>query len=234
MRLVWVVIPLVLFGIIGVQESFADEAKVKMLDKEYVIDYRISNAVVNDVYFGGEYDDELIITIDPIAKGSISISYPYQMSGFGYVENCYADDNLFVIVDDHEIIDYKTHYGNSAQIFEVAFEKDTSEISILRGGKLMTAPQLFLKCLQQHIDTMTPSQQSGLGISPSEIICKTGLELVLKNNDSSPACVIPESAEKLIQREWAQSSKPISNCEGVDISSISDVNICGFFSWTQR
>ena len=37
------------------------------------------------------------------------------------------------------------------------------------------------------------------------VVCKTGLKLVFKATDNSPACVKPKTAEKLIERGWASS-----------------------------
>ncbi len=48
----------------------------------------------------------------------------------------------------------------------------------------------------------SPKQQMKTGILPSEVQCKEGLELIFKNDDS-PACVKPTTAERLIQRGWA-------------------------------
>lgn len=49
----------------------------------------------------------------------------------------------------------------------------------------------------------TPKQQTNVGILPSEVQCKEGLELIFKSTDGSPACVKPKTAEKLIERGWA-------------------------------
>ena len=51
----------------------------------------------------------------------------------------------------------------------------------------------------------TPKQQTNVGILPSEVQCKEGLELIFKSTDGSPACVKPKTAEKLIERGWASS-----------------------------
>ena len=55
---------------------------------------------------------------------------------------------------------------------------------------------------------MAPLKQIENGVVPNEIICKEGMQLVLKNTDGDPACVKPASVNKLIERNWA---KPFSN-----------------------
>jgi len=51
-------------------------------------------------------------------------------------------------------------------------------------------------------DMISPRMQVKQGVVPSDVICNDGLELVFKNSDNSPACVKPQTAEKLIQRGW--------------------------------
>ena len=41
------------------------------------------------------------------------------------------------------------------------------------------------------------------GISPDFLTCTDGFELIFKLRDNSPACVKPQTAEKLIERGWA-------------------------------
>jgi tetratricopeptide (TPR) repeat protein len=50
---------------------------------------------------------------------------------------------------------------------------------------------------------LPPKFQAHLVNNPQEIICKEGLELVFKIDDS-PACVSPSSKIKLIERGWAK------------------------------
>ncbi|MDH3341163.1 MAG: BPTI/Kunitz domain-containing protein [Nitrosopumilus sp.] len=47
-----------------------------------------------------------------------------------------------------------------------------------------------------------PSKQLKFGINYYDILCKQGLELVIKSSDSSPACVHPETKAKLFERGW--------------------------------
>ncbi|NNM02356.1 MAG: hypothetical protein HKP26_02145 [Nitrosopumilus sp.] len=49
---------------------------------------------------------------------------------------------------------------------------------------------------------LAPLKQIANGIHPEKITCKDGTSLVFKKTDNSPACVKPESIEKLIERRW--------------------------------
>lgn len=50
----------------------------------------------------------------------------------------------------------------------------------------------------------TPLQQIKKGISPQDVKCKDGLELIFKATDGSPACVTIFTKDRLEQRGWAE------------------------------
>jgi hypothetical protein len=54
----------------------------------------------------------------------------------------------------------------------------------------------------KSIHLVSPLKQFRSEIQSYEIICKEGLELVIKSSDGSPACVKPETKTKLIERGW--------------------------------
>ncbi len=54
---------------------------------------------------------------------------------------------------------------------------------------------------------LPPLKQINLGIDPSDVKCKEGLQLIMKNNGSS-ACVTFETAIKLEERGWGVMSLP--------------------------
>jgi len=58
--------------------------------------------------------------------------------------------------------------------------------------------------LSESKDDKIPSPRTQLkqGIAPEEIVCKDGLELIFKPNNS-PACVKPKTTVKLVERGWA-------------------------------
>lgn len=51
----------------------------------------------------------------------------------------------------------------------------------------------------------SPKKQIKIGIDPKNVTCNDGLELIFKSTDGSPACVKPRTAQKLIERGWADS-----------------------------
>ena len=50
---------------------------------------------------------------------------------------------------------------------------------------------------------MHPFEQLKSGVSAKDIACNQGLQLILKAEDGSPACVKPDTANILIERGWA-------------------------------
>lgn len=53
------------------------------------------------------------------------------------------------------------------------------------------------------ITTLSPLKQIHNGITPSDVMCNNGLELVLKQTTGQSVCIKPQSVSKLIQRGWA-------------------------------
>ena len=62
-----------------------------------------------------------------------------------------------------------------------------------------------------HPSLSTPLKQFKSGILASDVQCAQGLELVLKAEDGSPACVKFSTAESLIKHGWASSESGISS-----------------------
>jgi glucose/arabinose dehydrogenase len=50
--------------------------------------------------------------------------------------------------------------------------------------------------------SISPLKQVNEGVLPKDVVCKIGLELILKSNTGNPACVTPETASKLVSMGW--------------------------------
>jgi hypothetical protein len=70
-------------------------------------------------------------------------------------------------------------------------------------------PHYYKKYLPQYLKTRgvtefpSPLSQQMDRVSPEEVVCNEGLELILKNNRQA-ACVKPETKTKLIERGWVE------------------------------
>lgn len=71
------------------------------------------------------------------------------------------------------------------------------------------------------LKTLPPLEQSEHGVMAKNITCSKGLQLIFKAKDSSPACVKPDTVQKLIERGWAANSQITYPCPTTDPSKIS-------------
>ncbi len=56
---------------------------------------------------------------------------------------------------------------------------------------------------ENTVSTITsPLQQLKSGIEAKDVVCKVGLQLIIKKHDNSPACVTPYTANILVDRGW--------------------------------
>jgi len=69
-----------------------------------------------------------------------------------------------------------------------------------------------------HVDS--PLQQAKMNIPINQIVCPDNLQLVMKKNDGSPACVRSTTVSVLIQRGWGVHVLPNYTTEGVKNSNM--------------
>lgn len=82
--------------------------------------------------------------------------------------------------------------------------------------------------LPENISIIPPLQQMRIYDDVRFIRCNPDLQLIFKSENGSPACVKPETAQKLIERGWA---KEITGSTTQQASIIQDMstNVCGQF-----
>lgn len=76
-------------------------------------------------------------------------------------------------------------------------------------------------------DIKPPIMQFKSGILPNHVTCRIGFQLVIKAEDSSPACASPGTAKKLIERRWGK--MPGSTMQQASGMQNRLVNVCGQF-----
>ena len=54
-------------------------------------------------------------------------------------------------------------------------------------------------------NTLSPLKQFKSEFAARDVKCKEGLQLIVKNENGKPACVKPQTAQKLIERGWGMS-----------------------------
>lgn len=89
----------------------------------------------------------------------------------------------------------------------------------LKGSQMTIGFTAREQGISKHLDRLSypvpweresPLKQFEAGIPIDKIQCKEGLELILRTSDGSPACVKPETKQKLIERDWAAEDNKIS------------------------
>ncbi len=274
MRLVWVVIPLVLFGIIGIPESFATEEWEIIETGISLVEYEFPL----QAGYGGNIDSEdslptsghVSFTISKLPKlgetAELEFTFTNSVGGMIYANGLqYLPLNMFdsesfmtiTISDNFEIVDdprAETYVDKSGVdhtyirelITPLALDesftitttvKAVSEgyVSIKgysfgeheRGFKIQVTGnetllyEDYIKKYPQEIEqtnntdepeptppptvviNVSPKKQVNNGMLPENVICNGELKLIFKSSDNSPACVKPQTAEKLIERGWA-------------------------------
>jgi hypothetical protein len=108
--------------------------------------------------------------------------------------------------------------SNSSSIFKFAGPKEASLLGGIEVFEIGDRVRLYLNKVEGvyvassysyklvQPSSLSPLKQYQIGISQYEVKCKDNLQLVIKYN-GSPACVKPETKQKLIERGWASYEK---------------------------
>jgi hypothetical protein len=62
----------------------------------------------------------------------------------------------------------------------------------------------------------SPLEQLRFGIDPHSVVCKQDLQLMIKSEDGSPACVKPDTTSKLTERGWGWGMENTTH-SGIDL-----------------
>lgn len=99
---------------------------------------------------------------------------------------------------------------NAIVTFSYKIVNQTTSNSTL-GSQMMNVSKSFSFTITNQSATMpsaisSPLAQFKSGIPAQEVKCQQGLQLIIKAEDGSPACVTSDTATKLMARGWAKSS----------------------------
>lgn len=86
------------------------------------------------------------------------------------------------------------------------FEAHGYGLAILEYNGWPTTPYDYLK---ENLPVLSPLAQLNSGVSPFDIQCKNGLELMVKPSEESVGCVNQNSVMKLVQRNWMHVFDPV-------------------------
>jgi len=190
-RLVWVVIPLVIFGIIGMQESFAEESEISVtVQGGELLDF-ISKKEVGtmNIKIVMEKDGQVILdipkTVWHIADSSCNSESPMILVDgreSTFIENITVHDRIIQI----DVSEGDSHI----EIISGAFQSGYANVETY--GKF---------CAElENGNYLSPKKQLQLGFGANQVICKDDMILVNKYFPRPPVCVTYHTALSLIER----------------------------------
>jgi len=158
--------------------------------------FKISGAIAEDNYLRGH---PVILTVH---KPDLSVEVlKIVITRVGYFETLLRFDKDSQVGFYSISASYIEHVDKDMDIiFEVIKEETSTNSPVITSSTPEPSPPSI-------IETLSPKKQLAKGISPSDVSCKAGLELIFKYTDGSPACVKAETINKLISRGWAINSE---------------------------
>lgn len=176
---------------------------------KYFIPYKISGATIQKMELDCK-SANFLIHLQEAKEGALTINIPRKMfdAKIGPEGNFVQDDDFFVLVDGTEPEHKQVASDTESRTLHIPFAKNNKLIEII-GPNLLVVSHMAL-CGQgdsegsSYYTLLAPFRQVRSGISMDAIQCEDGSVLITKSSDGSPACVMPETKQKLIERGWAQ------------------------------
>ncbi len=133
---------------------------------------------------------------------ALSLATKAYLDNYEFLEGPISehDDELMVEIEVMMREELRNMIKNGASSDDINAQID----AILE--KLEEAEALVLGSMEpeeeHEYDGIAPLKQVEAGVEPEDVACVTGMDLLIKNSNGSPACVKPETAERLIQLGW--------------------------------
>jgi len=143
----------------------------------------------------------LIVKVDAVSDGQITIEIPRKMV-YSLYQDCESQD-LILLINDDELTTANIVNTPKSRIITLDFPQGQNSIEFI--GTYMLDVRIHDYCgviYGYSSKYLPPLKQIKNNISSKDVLCNEGLEQIFKI-DSSPACVKPVTAEKLIARGWA-------------------------------
>jgi len=180
----YLVIFLILIGTVGF--SFALESKEITLDDPFMIKIHQTLSVDNlALTFSKIEDSRCPSDVTCVWEGRASITFDIYDQKQHQTIMLTTGENTTSYVDSYKInlIDILPYPASSKNISE----EYVATISVSKNKNEIVLP---------------PLKQSKSGVKSDLVFCRPGLVLIIKNTDSSPACVKLETKARLFERGW--------------------------------
>lgn len=231
MKTIWTIFPLILLAIIGFENSFADALTI---NEECVNANNSKNIACDGKFnpqsmkIFSTVDSSVGIFEDPETKLTIvDLGSFYGIGGNGTIPDTikvYRDNILWKTTTKETGIAPSTSHSEW-QIPQTFFFNELPGkyklVSITNNTETLVF-EFIVKQITESKNTLNPTEtdihdertteysqlppikQLSSGILPKDIVCKEHLNLVFKTNNGAPACVMPTTVEKLIERGWGK------------------------------
>ena len=170
---------------------------------KYEIPYNILNGTITNIKIDCKSVD-LTIDVESTNKGELQIHLYRNLIDSKLGNN--SDDKFFVLANSTELPFTETS-DIISRTLTIPFYEDTSQIKITGVNYPETSGINACRGIHNppYSYLLPPLQQIRQGTELIDIECKQNLHLVIKSEDSSPACLTTETKSKLIERGWAKS-----------------------------
>jgi len=180
-------------------------------NKIFVFEYKITNGTLKSI--SGK-DGVLTTNVHGAQNSILEIkfprNYPYTNIPKDWPDSITHADSPFPLINGADEIRDSSKITDCFFVYQIPFSGD-SKIELIwtyllsNGLYPYRGDDVPQYCIAQTIvENLSPLQQMRAGVSNQDIKCANGLEFVTKVSNSFPACIEPDTKEKLIERGWAK------------------------------
>lgn len=180
--------------------------KIKEKNYEFFLPYTITNSKIQKMTVDCPSMSMIIHLASTSANGTLTIGLPRSLLDIKTQTG--GDDNFSILVNGMEVNYLEIDKNQDARTLSIPFSADAMEIEIIGIAIGQNIPVVPHFCgmggtnESSYYHLLSPLQQFQSGIDANDVKCVQGLQLVIKAEDGSPACVKQDTATKLIERGW--------------------------------
>jgi len=181
--------------------------KIKEKNYEFFLPYTITNSKIQNMTVDCPSMSMIIHLASTSANGTLTIGLPRSLLDIKTQTG--GDDNFSILVNGMEVNYLEIDKNQDARTLSIPFSADAMEIEIIGIAIGQNIPVVPHFCgiggtnESSYYHLLSPLQQFQSGIDANDVKCVQGLQLVIKAEDSSPACVKQDTIEKLVDIGWA-------------------------------
>jgi len=193
----------ILFAFVGLFFGMTTETNafetICSASEDIELEYTITDGKVLEMCID-DLTPAVFMTVESDTDSQITVKIPRTMVYF-VNQDCESQD-VIVLVNGEETNSIIENTPSS-RIITLDFPKGYNAIEFIGSYTLGDDVHQYCGVIYgSDSQFLSPKKQVDKGRIPEQVRCNEGLELIFKSTDSSPACVKPETAQKLIERGW--------------------------------